>query len=135
MDDVVHGVRDNLSDRENLTLLPPGRFLSVDLGDAPKAKYSRDKQALWIFEHNMFVKSADQALDCDPEDLLMITAMWHPPFSMMVKRYSGTKTRTELEADGKPVPFPARNDIFHVWEISLCNFDQVEKYLKTHVIK
>ena len=137
VDDVVHGVRDNLSDRENLTLLPSGRFLSVVFGGGKKHKgrYSRDKQVLWIYEHNLFVQSADQALDCDPEDLLMITAMWFPPFSMMVKRYSGKKTRAELEADGKPVPFPARNDIFHVWEISLCNFDQVEKYLKTHVIK
>lgn len=132
VDDVVHGVRDNLSDRENLTLLPPGRFLSVTLGDVPKAKYSRDKQALWIYEHNLFVKSTEQALDCDPEDLLMITAMWYPPFSMMVKRYCGTKTRIELESDGKQLPFPARNDTFHVWEIVLYNFDEVKRYLNEH---
>lgn len=81
-----------------------------------KANYSHDKQAL----------------DCDPEDLLMITAMWRPPFSMMVKQYCGKKTRIELESDGKRLPFPARNDIFHVWEIVLYNFDEVKRYLNEH---
>lgn len=132
--DVVHGVRDNLSYRENLALIPPGRFLSITLGNEPKEKYSRDKQALWLYEHNLFVKSSDQALDCDPEDLLMITAMWYPPFSMMVKRYCGKKTRAELEFDGKGLPFPARNDTFHVWEIALCNFNHVKEYLTSHNI-
>ena len=113
-------------------MLPPGRFLSVTLGDVPKAKYSRDKQALWIYEHNLFVKSTEQAIDCDPEDLLMITAMWYPPFSMMVKRYCGTKTRIELESDGKQLSFPVRNDIFHVWDISIYNFGEVTKYLHSH---
>jgi len=78
------------------------------------------------------VKLSDQALNCDPEDLLMITAMWHPPFSMMVKRYCGKKTRIELESDGKRLPFPARNDTFHVWEIVLYNFDEVKRYLNEH---
>ena len=62
----------------------------------------------------------------------MITAMWYPPFSMMAKRYCGKKTRIELESDGKQLPFPARNDIFHVWDISLYNFGEVAKYLHSH---
>ena len=133
--DMVHNVRDNLSDRENLALIPPEQFLSVAFGGGKKkqgGKYSRDKQVRWIYEHKQFVKSSDQALDCAPEDLLMITAMWYPPFSMMVKRYCGKRARAELEADGKPLPFPARNGMFHVWDVSLYNFDEVAKYLNGH---
>ncbi len=37
----------------------------------------------------------------------------------MVKRYCGKKARAELEVDGQPVPFPVRNDIFRLWDVSL----------------
>ena len=50
----------------------------------------------------------------------------------MVKRYCGTKTRIELESDGKQLPFPAQNDPFRVWEITLYNFDVVAKYLHSY---
>jgi hypothetical protein len=75
----------------------------------------------------MFVKSAGQKLECEPDDLLMITAMWYPPFTMMVKRYCGKQTRDELEKGGRPLPFPGKE--FHVWDVSLNNFAHVAAYL------
>jgi predicted component of viral defense system (DUF524 family) len=126
--DMVGGVRYNLSEREFFGSLPSGRFLSVTLGDGPKGgPYSRDKQAQWLHDTKMFVKSAGQKLECEPDDLLMITAMWYPPFTMMVKRYCGKQTRDELEKGGRPLPFPGKE--FHVWDVSLNNFAHVAAYL------
>ena len=129
--DVEHDGRINLTDRDRLASIPPERFLSVNLGEGPKGgPYSRDKQAHWLQVNNKFVKSVGQRLDCVPDDLLMITAMWMPPFNMMVKRYLGKQTRAELEPSGKPLPFPGTE--FHVWEISLHNFAHVATYLARH---
>jgi hypothetical protein len=108
--------------------------MSVTLGDGPKGgPYSRDKQARWLQDNNMFVKSIGQKLDCEPDDLLMITAMWMPPFNMMVKRYCGKRTRDDLERSGKPLPFPGKE--FHVWDISLHNFAHVAAYLASHPVE
>ena len=129
--DVEHDGRINLTDRDRLASIPPERFLSVNLGEGPKGgPYSRDKQAHWLQVNNKFVKSVGQRLDCVPDDLLMITAMWMPPFNMMVKRYLGKQTRAELEPSGKPLPFPGNE--FNVWEISLHNFAHVATYLARH---
>ena len=132
LDDKVGNTRYNLSEREFLGSIPPERFMSVTLGDSPKGgPYSRDKQARWLQDNKMFVKSIGQKLDCEPDDLLMITAMWMPPFNMMVRRYCGKRIRDDLEKGGKPLPFPGKE--FYVWEISLPNFAHVAEYLSKHV--
>lgn len=129
VEDSTGGIRDNLSDRDRLANIPADRFLSVPLGAGPKGgPHSRDKQAAWIAHNAMFVKSTGRALDCHPEDLLMVTATWQPPFHMMVKRYEGKRTRDELESKSGPLPFPGSE--FHVWDVSLHGFDRVSDYLK-----
>ena len=129
VEDSIGGIRDNLWERDRLATIPPDRFLSITLGDGPKGgPHSRDKQAAWIALNGVFVKSTGQALDCHPEDLLMITAMWYPPFHMMVKRYAGRKTRDELESKGNPLPFPGSE--FHIWAVSLHGFERVADHLK-----
>lgn len=122
--------RNNMSDRYRLASIPPERFMSVNLGGEPKDKYSRDKQVRWIFTHNLFIKSIGQKkeLSCAPDDLLMITGMWYPPFTMMVKRYCGTKNREELQESFGDVPFPGEK--FHIWEISLNNAEKIREYLE-----
>ena len=53
----------------------------------------------------------------------------------MVKRYCGKKKRLESGPDGKRIPCPTQNGIFHVCEIALCNFNHVEEYLTSQNIE
>ena len=75
----------------------------------------------------LFAQNGSKTVDESVHDLLMITAMWYPPFTMMVKRYCGKQTRDELEKGGRPLPFPGKE--FHVWDVSLNNFAHVAAYL------
>ena len=124
------GSRWNLSDRDRLASIPPNHFLYTNIGEGPKGgPHSRDKQVAWIRKNLQFVKSTGQDLKgSNPEDLVMIVALWMPPFSMMVKRYCGIRKRADIEsATGELLPFGGTE--FHVWDISLHNFDHVAKFL------
>lgn len=130
LEDDGNGPRVNLSDRDRLASIPPTHFLYTNIGEGSKGgPHSRDKQAAWIREHLQFVKSTGQDLrGVVPEDLVMIIALWMPPFSMMVKRYCGIHKRSDIEsATGVELPFGGTE--FHLWEISLHNFEHVNAYL------
>ena len=123
--------RVNMSDKDRFASIPPERFLYTNIGEGTKGgPHSRWHQAKWIQGHNQFVKSVGQQMEGAPEDKVMIIALWMPPFSMMVKRYCGIRTRAELEASGGPLPFGGQS--FHVWDVSLHGFDHVASYLLEH---
>lgn len=132
LEDDGNGPRVNLSDRDRLASIPPTHFLYTNIGESPKQTRGRWHQARWIKDHKMFIKSTGQDLKgAVPEDLVMIVALWMPPFSMMVKRYRGKMMRTDLEAKlGEEAPFGGSE--FHVWDISLHNFNHVDAYLDQH---
>jgi len=133
MDDAIGDYRVNMSDRDRLMSIPPDRFMYTNIGDAPKETRGRWFQAKWISDHHQFVMSTGRYHDEKqgaPEDKLMIVALWMPPFSMMVTRYCGIRTREQLEATGEELPFSGHE--FHVWDISLHNFDHVAAYLTKH---
>ena len=120
------GGRVNLTEREQLAMIPVDHFHYANIGGS-KATQSRWHQAKWISENLRFVQSKGQKINCKIEELVMIIAMWHPPFTMMVRRYCGTMTREQLEANGQPLPFGGSE--FHVWDIALHGFEHVADYL------
>ena len=127
------GERVNMSDRDRLASIPPNHFLYTNIGEGPKGgPRGRWFQAKWIKDHGMFVKSTGQDLKgAIPDDLVMIVALWMPPFSMMVKRYRGTITREAIATQtGEDLPFGGSE--FHVWDVSLHNFAHVDGYLAKH---
>ena len=131
--DSDNGPRVNLSDRGRLASIPPNHFLYTNIGEGPKGgPRGRWFQAKWIKDRGMFIKSTGQDLKgAIPEDLVMIVALWMPPFSMMVKRYRGTMTRAAIETQtGEDLPFGGSE--FHVWDVSLHNFNHVDEYLAKH---